>query len=308
MKKYAIGLDIGGSHVTGCIINLETKKIVEQSSYTGEVDSHENRIAIFKVWADVIQTLANKVPANELAGVAFAMPGPFDYVNGIGLFKGNDKFEDLYNVNVSSSLQEILGLNLDFRFINDATAFAVGETWSGSVAGINNVIGITLGTGFGSAFMEDGIPVIDDTRVPENGCLWYLPYKNGIADDYFSTRWFTKSYESMTGEELKGVKQISERVATDAVAKLLFEEFGNNLGAFMAKWVKNFSAKAIVIGGNQVKGYDLFGPSMESALLKEGTSPAIHLSVLMEDAALLGAARLFEDDFYKKIFPLLSKM
>ncbi len=94
--------------------------------------------------------------------------------------------------------------------MNDASAFAVGEAWAGSASGSNRSLAITFGTGFGSAFISNKIPVVDGPEVPRIGCVYHLPYKDGIADDYFSTRWFLGRYKAITGKELKGVKELAE--------------------------------------------------------------------------------------------------
>jgi len=39
--------------------------------------------------------------------------------------------------------------------MNDAHCFLLGESWIGQAKLYNKCVGITLGTGFGSAFMEN---------------------------------------------------------------------------------------------------------------------------------------------------------
>ena len=72
--------------------------------------------------------------------------------------------------------------------MNDASSFAVGEAWAGSASKFDRSLSITLGTGFGSAFISNRIPIVDGPLVPKLGCIYHLPYRDGIADDYFSTR------------------------------------------------------------------------------------------------------------------------
>lgn len=310
MKRYAIGVDIGGSHITAAIIDLQIKKIKNECVITKKIDNKGAADQILTSWVEVISKLIGKVNIDEFSGIGFAMPGPFDYVNGIGLFERNDKFYGLYNVNIKESIKKVIGKELEIRFINDATAFAIGEAWIGCIKNYKRTLAITLGTGFGSAFMEDAIPVLESNTVPAYGCLWHLPFKEGIADDYFSTRWFVNAYKELTGIEISGVKDLEQLAVSDKdkKARSLFELFGKHLGIFLKDWVIQFGVEAIVIGGNLAKGYKLFGPSMETVMLAEGISPKIHLSSLFEDAALLGAARLFENNYYLKINPLLSKM
>ena len=119
------------------------------------------------------------------------MPGPFDYVNGISLFKGeNGKYENTYGMNVPKMLNDFLALpeQIKCRFINDATAFAIGEDQVGKAKNYKRSLSVTLGTGFGSAFIKNGLPVVEGEEVPEGGCLWHLPFENGLAGGFLKKR------------------------------------------------------------------------------------------------------------------------
>ena len=193
------------------------------------------------------------------------MPGPFDYVKGISYIKGVAKYENLYGFNITNAISDTLDVPEDFliRYMNDASAFAVGEAWAGSAAKVNRSLSITLGTGFGSAFISNRIPIVDGPEVPKLGCIYHIPYKDGIADDYFSTRWFMKQYKSITGKELSGVKELSELAEGDKIVRDLFMEFGDKCALFLAPYLKTFNAEILVIGGNISHAYRLFGDVFE---------------------------------------------
>ncbi|MDP4208649.1 MAG: ROK family protein [Bacteroidota bacterium] len=311
MRKYAIGADVGGSHISCAVIDLETKTVVKGSASSQKVDNKASAEEVLGKWASALNHSIQKIDKSQLAGIGFAMPGPFDYANGIALFTHEvAKFEKLYGVNVAAELKKELNLNgeSDVRFMNDATAFAVGEAWFGKAAGVERSLSITLGTGFGSAFVENGVPVVEREDVPKMGCVWHLPFKDGIADDYFSTRWNIRRYAEISGHQASGVKEIADRVATDASAKEVFVELGQNLGEFLGPWLKKFDAKMLVIGGNVSGAYNLFGGYFEEKLAEQNVKTVISISELKEDAALVGSARLFENDFWNHVKPLLSKM
>lgn len=311
MRRYAIGADIGGSHISCAVIDLDSKTIIKETFASEEVNNKAEATNILDRWATAINRSLAHISAEELAGIGFAMPGPFDYDKGIALFTAqNDKFEKLHGINVVDELRSRLKIDADsgIRFMNDATAFAVGEAWFGMGKDYIRTLSITLGTGFGSAFVADGIPVVDGNEVPEMGCVWYLPYKGSIADDNFSTRWCIKRYKELSGIEADGVKQIAEEAENNKVAKQVFVEFGSNLGEFLAPWMSKFGAGALIIGGNISKAYRYFGQPLEEAFKANGCQTAVHRSELMEDAALVGSARLFDEDFWIHVQPLLSKM
>ncbi len=311
MKKFAIGTDIGGSHITCAVIDLGKKQLIKASTATQAVDNQASADLILGNWAAALKKSITTIDPKHLAGIGFAMPGPFNYETGIAMFTHEvAKFQSLYEVNVSARLKQLLNLGVDYdlRYMNDATAFAVGEAWIGKAAGVKRSVSITLGTGFGSAFVDAGIPVVKGGSVPKLGCVWHLPFNGAIADESFSTRWFIKQYSAKSGRKVGGVKDIADKAGTDPVAKGIFIEFGTNLGIFLAPILKQFGAETLVIGGNVSGAYSLFGDALEKTLAKQNARISVQISDLMEDAALIGSARLFDDDFWTNVKSLLSSM
>ena len=311
MKKYAIGVDIGGSHISCAVIDLEKGNIIRESFATQTVDNQASADDILTNWTIALKKSLSYINKDQLAGIGFAMPGPFDYPNGIAMFTESvAKYQNLYGINVAIRLKEILGLDedSDVRFMNDASAFAIGEAWMGKASKVKRSVSITLGTGFGSAFIDDGVVVVDRDDVPKLGCVWHLPYNDGIADESFSTRWFIKRYAEKANIQTTGVKEIADKAVTDPIAKEIFVEYGTHLGEFLAPWLKKFQAEALVIGGNVTGAYKYFGIPFETALKKQHVATVIHISDHMEDAAIIGSARMFDPEFWEKIRPLLSKM
>ena len=310
LQDIAIGVDIGGSHITAVAVNMQNHSIIKGSSAESLVDNKAEADEILGVWTGVLRKVVDNIPVFRLRGIGFAMPGPFDYVKGICLIRGVPKYEKLYGVNVGKAIISRLGLPCDcrVRFMNDASSFAVGEAWAGKAAGYKKMMAITLGTGFGSAFVDNRIPVVEGDTVPKGGCVYYLPVGNGIADDSFSTRWFTARYKEVTGKDAAGVKDVAEAAKRTSEVRDLFDEFGKNLGIFLSPWLMKFDAEILVIGGNISHAFDLFGNSFEAELKNSGCSTAIAISGLKEDAALLGSAYLLDDEFWKAVQPALPLM
>lgn len=109
-------------------------------------------------------------PAPPGARWGVAVPGPFDYAKGVALFAGVGKFEALYGVDVRAALLGGLWQRPgDVVFLNDAHAFLAGEWTGGAAHGHRRAVGITLGTGVGSAFLADGLIREDGSGVPPGG-------------------------------------------------------------------------------------------------------------------------------------------
>jgi glucokinase len=306
----AIGVDIGGSHIICAAIDLATHSLISGTHSERKINNKASAEEILTGWSEAISDTIGKTNKELITGIGFAMPGPFNYSEGIALFERVEKYEGLFGLNITNELRLKLNLNnnIRFRYINDATSFAIAEAWIGKVSKYDRILALTLGTGFGSAFLENDIPVLEGSTVPEYGCAWHIPFKDGIADDYFSTRWFINRYFDMSGVKVSGVKEIAEIAENDAFARSLFEEYGTNMGIFLAPWLKRFGAEVIIIGGNITGSFHLFGNHLTNALSENGAISEVYISELKEDAAIIGSARLMVEDYWLKVNGLLSKM
>lgn len=307
-KTIAIGADIGGTHITCAAVDLESGSILSDT-LAREMYSHQDATdIILRNWARALNHSLLKLEESRLCGIGFAIPGPFDYRNGISQMK--HKFPHLYDIHIPTALNMHLleDRDLKMRFLNDATAFAIGEAWRGNGQGCQKVVVITLGTGFGSAFLDHGIPVVTRNDVPKEGCLWHLPFKDAIADEYFSTRWFTNAYQKRTGKPLPNVKTLMDRVETEPVAIEIFEEFGRNLAECLGPWLKKFEAEILIVGGNISNALPLFEPAFQAGIRQAGLKLPVKVSQLMEKAAIIGSARLMDDAFWEKVETDLPKI
>lgn len=299
-----MGIDIGGSHITCQLLNLTTNSFIKGSKTRVDVNGKGSKESILESWVKAIQQTSNSINLTDLAGIGFAMPGPFDYENGVAWFDKNvDKFHNLHGVDVKAEIIQRLKLPEDFpvRFLNDAASFAVGESSIEPASNFKRIIALTLGTGFGSTFIKDGLPVAGIHGIPDDGFLYHIPFQNGIADDYFSTRWFLNEFKNTTEKEISGVKELVQLTEENPGTIEYFNTFGKNLGSFLIPWIHKFNADCIILGGNISKSINLFGSEMENQFQTNGIEIAISPSVLDEDAALLGSAKLSDNDYYSKL-------
>lgn len=297
-----VGVDIGGSHISSAAVNQENFEIIKESYFSGPVDSKASKEVILKKWAEVINQTLHKIEVSETIGIAFSMPGPFQYETGIAMFEGNDKYESLYNVNVPEELVAYLNnKNVSFRFLNDATSFGIGSALNQKNGGADQkVIAITLGTGFGASFLNDVIPVISGYDVPENGCLWDKPFNNNIADDYFSTRWFLRKYEEYSGQKsTDGVKEIAS-IKNEYSARI-FDEFAHNLSDFLLPYILKFTANSLVLGGNIAKCHELFLPKILQKWKENGVEISITILENTEESSIVGSSYMFNELFWERI-------
>jgi predicted NBD/HSP70 family sugar kinase len=281
-----IALDVGGTSVKSALIapggHVIGGPVITPIDSSGEAES------ILRTFAQIISTHIGQAQTSNVIGVALGFPGPFDYGAGICLIKGVEKYQAIYSVNMRDALRARLDSgDLPILFRNDAEAAAVGEARYGAGRDYQRLIGVTLGTGCGSAFLVDGVPMTSGPGVPPNGWLYPVPFRGIRADDAFSRR----GLEVRLGAA--GITELSVKAAAvaaragDVTARQVFEAFGADLGAFLNSFAVAFAAEAVLVLGRIAGAVDLFGPPLCQAL----SVPALP-GERGPDAALLGAADL----------------
>lgn len=274
-----IGIDIGGSHITMAQVDPEKREIISSTYVREHVDSFGSREAIFSAWISAIGKVTNNLVKNDLL-IGIAMPGPFDYENGISLMK-QGKFIDIYQVNIKKELAERLFVSShQIHFINDAGAFLEGEVFGGCVQNYSKVFGVTLGTGLGTAFYNGKEATDED--------LWDSPFKDSICEDYLATRWFVNHYKALTGGEISGTKDLLDQ--PEDIQTRIFNDYAASFAEFIVRYVKNYDPEVLVIGGNIAKVYPYFKKRLDQHLAEHKINLPIKISAIFEDAAILGAA------------------
>ncbi len=302
--KYSIGVDIGGSHVSCSMYEHSNICLISDTFTYRKVDSKGTASDILDTWAlAILETVEKSFYAVE--GIGIAMPGPFDYYNGISKLVDLDKLSSLYEVNIREALAERLPFKASqIRFINDASAFSIGESIAGEGKNYSKAIAITLGTGLGASFLENSYPIMDRDNVPQGGFLYNQKHGDKLADDVFSTRGLIAYYHEISGDQVNNVRELYEKAQCDATAMKCFHWFGDELGKFLESYVRDFGAEVLIIGGNISKAHDCFGESLQSRL----PGLKIYVSELGEHAAILGSALLLDDHYYQHIQPTLKLM
>lgn len=288
MKNSIVaGVDIGGSHITAALINLHDRQILPGSQRRESVNANGTAEQIIEGWAAVIRSCFAS-NGSEPGRTGIAMPGPFDYPEGISLMKDQGKYRSLYGLKVGELLAGSLGISKDaVSFTNDAACFLQGELFGGVAKAYNNVFGITLGTGFGSAFARDGRATDAD--------MWCAPFRNGIAEDYFSHGALIARYADISGSNVSNVKELADLAETNEHAKTVFTELGMNLGEFLVSVLKVTPAELVVIGGNISKAFNKFYPALRAAFQYHELDTPVRVTELGEHASLVGAASEWYD-------------
>jgi predicted NBD/HSP70 family sugar kinase len=288
-------LEIGGTHVTAALVDTDAWCVVTGTAARLALDAGGTAEEIVATVADVAVSL--RPDDGSLWGVA--IPGPFDYARGVANYRGVGKFDALRGVDLGGVLRAKLTRETGrVHFVNDAEAFAVGEWVAGAAKGHQRVIGVTLGTGVGSAFLADGLGQSHGPGVPPEGRLDLLEVAGRRLEDTVSRRAIRAGYAALTGDAGAApldVRDIAVRArAGDSDASLAIEEPLRALGRVLAPRAMDFRASILVIGGSISRAWDVIKPPLVCGMAEAspgwsssfGVAPAQRI----DEAALVGAA------------------
>lgn len=314
-KGIYLAFDVGGTSIKAGAIDA-SGRILEHTLSHYEAKSNRSADEIVdhfvRIAADLLQH-ADPEGRDQIIGIGYAFPGPFDYVHGISYIQGLNKFEALYGMNVGERLMEGLRSNslvaarlkskLLLRFENDAALFTIGEVNDGQAVGYRRAVCLTLGTGIGSGFVEDGRLINMRDDIPDNGWVYQLPYRSSIVDDYISRRGLLELASEM-GIDLLGrdVKELAEAASLgDTDSLLLFDTFGKRIAEALEKALKAFTPDIVVLGGQISKSGMFFVPSFHRELLHRGIHSKVVISTDTLRSTLLGIYHMIQahlgDDF-----------
>jgi len=261
-------LDVGGSHVTAALVDPAVWRTVPGSRRRVALDADAPAKRLIATIATALATLGPLTGTR--AGVA--IPGPFDYASGVGDFQGVGKFAALRGVDVGAALTGALNAPPDsFVFLNDAAAFGLGEHRCGALAGCRRGVGLTLGTGVGSAFVADGTVLTSGTGVPPQGRVDLLTIRGRPLEQVVGRRAILAHHHRLTGcsaggvdvdvADLTALARAGDRGATAALYAPM-----NALGLALGPWLAAFEAEILVLGGGIAAALDLIEAPLRTGL------------------------------------------
>ena len=292
-RDLAIGIDIGGTKIKCGIVDGSGNVIgTPRETPTNAYGPREKIVASI---LELLNEMLSQVPDSRLRGIGIGCSGPIDINTGTILECNTLPTMHHY------PLKHIIELTTCKKVCmnNDANAMMFGEAVWGAGRGKSSILGITLGTGCGCAFINDGKIWCGYTG--NAGEIWQAPYRDSFIEDYVSGPGLARMYKASTGREADG-KEIAERArAGETEALKVFDEFADGL-VFALSWTLNLvDPEAVIIGGSVVDSSDLFIPRATEKLPKYLTREAAeHINILCaglgNNSGYIGAAALMFED------------
>ena len=309
MKKYVLGIDIGGTTVK--IGVFETNgNLLERWEVPTRVEENGKYI-LSDIAKEVNKIKKKEIFKKNIEGIGMGVPGP---VGADGtVFRCVNLGWDIFNV--EEEMKKLTGLRA--KAGNDANVAALGEMWQGGGYGYKDIVMVTLGTGVGGGIIIDGhilagingaageighIPVNDEEKeycgCGKKGCLEQYASANGIVR--IAKRYLAKNQE--VGSTLRTIKEFTskeifeEAKKGDEVALCMVNEVGKLLGKSLAAISCVINPEVFVVGGGMSKAgdqlMDVIKKYYQQYVFHVSKNTEFKFAKLSNDAGIYGAAKL----------------
>lgn len=284
MKKYSIGIDLGGTKILAGVVDTETGEVV--ASAKKKTQNPDNETIIEKIINASEKALSEtKITISEIASVGIGAAGQVDRKNGILLSAPNLGCFDL-------ELKKLLENQFKVPVFvgNDVEVATIGEITFGSGVGYKNLVCIFVGTGVGSGIVCNGriysggtgtageighIIVHSGGRLcgcGEHGCL--EAYASRTAIEKRLTGALVKGHSTVIKELMKEsgrIKSSHIRRALEMNDEIVFNtvtQAAEYLSCGIASVMNFFNPELIILGGGLIEAVDFF---YETAVKKART-------------------------------------
>lgn len=276
-----IGIDLGATNIRGAVVN---------NNAIGNIVSQriKNDGSVEDVLNDIYAVVDALLQNDKASAIGIGVPSVVDVAEGI-------VYDVQYilswkQVHLKKMMQE--RYNIPVYVNNDANCFAVGELYFGKGKGIDNLVGVTLGTGLGTGIIANGKLYAGHNCGA--GEIGLFPYIDNILEYYCSGSFFGNVYG------LDGVQVFTDAQAGKQRALELYAELGNHVGNAVKMIMYAYDPELIILGGSVSQAFEYFKNTMWQQVKTFAYSKTLERIKIeiseLQNSGVIGAAALYYDN------------
>lgn len=312
VRKYYVGIDLGGTFIKGGIVDDLGNVILEDKTPT---ESEKGAEGVAANIAALANSLMARLGLNQedMEGLGMGVPGMIDSRAGNVIYSNNLNWKDFH---IGAQISSLTGLRV--KIANDANVAALGEAKFGAAKGFENVVMLTLGTGVGGGVIAEGVlleghkgagaepghmVILKDGEqctCGRKGCLEAYASATALIRD---TKRAMQAHKDSKMWECGGLDKVTGKTAfdyknCDICAKKVVDGYLEALGCGIINLANIFRPETIILGGGVCAQGDALVKPLQEILDRElfagelGPKVPIRIAELGNSAGLLGAAAL----------------
>ena len=308
--KIFIGIDLGGTNVRVGAVTPDGGLVASEE---GLIEARQGPEAGVERIASLITRVTNEAGA-RLQAIGIGSTGPVD--RALGAIQNPYTLPTWENVNIVGMLRERFQVPVTIE--NDADAAALGESWMGAGRGLPRLVMVTVGTGVGTAFIQDGRiyrgmdglhpeggHMILDPSGPECYCgakgCWESMASGTAIGAYARSQ--AASHPTLMTELAGGdVQRINAVIAAqaarrgDPLAAEIIDRAADYIGLGLVNLIALFLPGCMVLTGGVMRSFDLMEARIRAVIGRHNVMApadrvALRLASLGQQAGMIGAAR-----------------
>ena len=300
MKKYSIGIDVGGTNIKFGLVDDRAK--IAARAHLSTANFIRNRKKFIEAIIERIEFLIikNNLNKNNILGIGFGLPGLINPPEGMVKFLPN--IPGWKDVPLKSLIEKRLKIPTFLE--NDVNLIALGEWKYGAGFGCKNLICLTLGTGVGGGLILDGrlyrgegfaagelghMPL--NEKGPRCNCGGIACFERYVGNRQIleKARKFFKKGEISRIQDLFPLANQGDKRAIQA-----WEEVSTHIGHGLIGVVNLLNPRLIVIGGGVSNNFKFLYKTINKIILKramrvQAKMVKIVRAKLGDDGGILGA-------------------
>ena len=314
MKKFSIGIDLGGTKILIALVNKETGEVVHYVKKKTKKDKGPNNI-IRKMIEGIEELIKeSKVSIEDISSIGVGAAGQVDRENGILIGAPN---LDCYDLNIREHLTS--HFDIPVYLGNDVEIAAMGEMKFGAAKGCDDLVCIFVGTGVGSSIIKNGKIIHGATGTAgeighmivdlngrqcacgAHGCLEAYASRSAIEKRIEGA--LRKGRHSVILDYLGSGKSISSSMIQKSIERddelviQCVDEASQYLSGGIASIINFINPKLIILGGGLIEAVDYFyRNTIKKARAKSLPVPATKIefkkAALGDFSGVIGAAFL----------------
>ena len=319
MKKYSIGIDLGGTKILLALVNKLNGEVVHYVKKKTKKEKGPEKI-IGKMIDGIKELLEeSKVDNLEISSIGVGAAGQIDRENGILIGAPN---LDCFDLNIKEHIQSHFDIPV---FVgNDVEIAAIGEMKFGAAKGYDDFVCVFVGTGVGSAIVKNGKIIHGATGTAgeighiivdlngrqcncgAHGCLEAYASRSAIEKRIEGA--LRKGRHSAILDYMESGKPITSSMIEksiereDELVTQCVTEASEYLSGGIASIINFINPKLIVLGGGLIEAVDYFYQNtIKKARAKSLPVPASKIefkkAALGDFSGVIGAAFLEERDY-----------
>ncbi|HEY3310033.1 MAG TPA: ROK family protein [Anaerolineales bacterium] len=305
-----IGIDLGGTNVRAGAVTPEGQLLLWRDV---PIEARQGpEIGVRRITALIDQVCSEAGIRPQAIGIGST--GPLDRQRGA--IQNPYTLPTWEDVDIASPLSKKFGVLVTLE--NDADAAALGESWQGAGRGKKSLAMVTVGTGIGTAFIQDGdifrgingthpegghIPV--DPSGPEcycgaRGCWESLA--SGTAIGVLARRLVTLEHSSLLAKADNDPAQIDAALVAaaaregDTLSMRIIDQAATYLGLGLVSILHLFLPDCVIFSGGVFHSAELFLPRLAEIISRHSImSPLdqipLYMAELGQQSGILGAAK-----------------